>query len=281
MEKRKRVIILDMDETLEHGIYQSMYDIKDKLTMILRPNLDELIIKLQEVKKQGVDIILCTTANKLWVERFLTLKPEFRTVFNKILTRDNEEEWRNFSEEKYPVESKAKNENINLEWLKPVTTFGYDSVLYIDDNKMEGVRLQILFGITQGKLEKDVTYFSAFGYNGGRIAWDEILRYKKIANHNLEFSQKLAEYLETERNNPGCQMMCAVIDKFIDKDFVPGLTLVDEEYQEYDENFRQKILRLQNELKQLSGKLKIEVNYNKKELKELFDKDKKYPYEGI
>ena len=184
--ERKKAIIIDMDETLEDGIAQSKYDAGNKLTMVLRPYLDELIIKLNEAKQQGIDIVLCTTATELWVERFFKLKPEFKIIFDKILTRDNEEEWRNFTEEKYPLEHSARSQNVNLEYGKPVTTFGYDSVLYIDDNRLEGVRLQILFGITHGKLNKDVTYFSAFGFNGCRIACDEILAYKELAKQNIE-----------------------------------------------------------------------------------------------
>ena len=43
----------------------------------------KLIDKLKEAQKQGIDIILCTTARDSWVERFLNLKPEFRCVFDK------------------------------------------------------------------------------------------------------------------------------------------------------------------------------------------------------
>ena len=53
MEKTKKVIILDLDETLEHGIYQSRYDVGNQMTMVLRPNLDILLKKLYEVKKTG------------------------------------------------------------------------------------------------------------------------------------------------------------------------------------------------------------------------------------
>ena len=70
MEKGKKVIILDLDETLEHGIYQSRYDVGNQMTMILRPNLDMLLNKLYEVKKQDIDIILCTTARNIWIDRF-------------------------------------------------------------------------------------------------------------------------------------------------------------------------------------------------------------------
>lgn len=279
--ERKKAIIIDMDETLEHGIAQSIYDVGSKLTMVLRPHLDELIIKLNEAKQQGIDIILCTTATEKWVERFLNLKPEFKIIFDKILTRDNENEWRNFSKEKYPVEYQARKENVNLEYGKPVTTFGYDSILYIDDNKMEGVRLQILFGITHGKLNKDVTYFSAFGFNGGRIACDEMLRYNKIAKQNLEFANILREYIEAEKNEQGCNMMCSAIDKFMKKDFAAGLTLVDDEYSEEYNKHQQKILALQKELQTKSNELKLDVNMTKKELKQYLAKDKKYPYDEI
>ena len=281
MDSRKRAIILDMDETLEHGIPQSKYDAGNKLTMVLRPHLDELITKLKEAKQQGIDIVLCTTATNKWVERFLALKPEFKTIFDKILSRDNEEEWRNFSEEEYPIEYEARSQNVNLEYGKPVTTFGYDSVLYIDDNRLEGVRLQILFGITHGKLNKDVTYFSAFGFNGGRIACDEILAYKELAKQNIEFANILREYIEYERNEQGCNMMCSAIDKFMKKDFAAGLTLLDEEYSEQYNKHQQKIIALQKELQAMSKELKLDVNITKKALKQFFAKDKKYPYEEI
>ena len=104
MKNKSKAIILDMDETLEHGIFQGIYDVGDKYTMILRPNLDLLISKLKEVKKQGVDIILCTTAREEWVQRFFKLKPEFKNLFDKIYTRNNENEWRDFSKEKYQLE---------------------------------------------------------------------------------------------------------------------------------------------------------------------------------
>ena len=83
MENHKKAIILDMDETLESGRYRNKYDKNTDIIMILRPNLNILINKLQEVKKQGIDIILFTTARNEWVERFFKLKPEFKLLFNK------------------------------------------------------------------------------------------------------------------------------------------------------------------------------------------------------
>ena len=67
--------------------------------------------------------------------------------------------------------------------MKPVTTFGYNSILFIDDNKLESVRLQILFELTENKLEKDVTFFTAFGFNQGNN-YEKILSYKEKANQS-------------------------------------------------------------------------------------------------
>lgn len=282
----KKAIILDMDETLEHGIMQSRYGIGKNLTMILRPNLDELIDKLKEVKKHGIDVILCTTARDSWVERFLNLKPEFRSLFDKRYTRDNEQEWRDFSKEKYPIEYKAKNENINLEQFKPITTFGYDSVLYIDDNKIDSLRLKMLFEMGEGKLEKDVTHFTAFGFYGGRIAWSDILVYRNIASKSLGFSQMLEKYLQTERSDMGCRMMCTAIDKFINKEFKAGLTLIDEEFLAEYNMFSKRTTLLREELEKFSYELKEELDddifdFSTNELKEILNTDKKYPYQGI
>lgn len=282
----KKAIILDMDETLEHGIMQSRYGIGKNLTMILRPNLDELIDKLKEVKKHGIDVILCTTARDSWVERFLNLKPEFRSLFDKRYTRDNEQEWRDFSKEKYPIEYKAKNENINLEQFKPITTFGYDSVLYIDDNKIDSLRLKMLFEMGEGKLEKDVTHFTAFGFYGGRIAWSDILVYRNIASKSLGFSQMLEKYLQIERSDMGCRMMCTAIDKFINKEFKAGLTLIDEEFSAEYNMFSKRTTLLREELEKFSYELKEELDddifdFSTNELKEILNTDKKYPYQGI
>jgi len=109
MEDVKRAIVLDVDETLERGIIDG-----DEPIMMLRPNLDALIEKLKEAKEQSIDVILCTTAKQPWVDRFLNLKPEFRTVFDRILTRDNQEEWKKYSKEDYPLEYDAVSKDAAL-----------------------------------------------------------------------------------------------------------------------------------------------------------------------
>lgn len=291
MQNKKRAIILDMDETLERAMFKGSYGLDDNngAMMVLRPNLDELIAKLQEAKNQGIDIILCTTAREQWVERLLALKPEFRTLFDKMLTRDNEDDWKYFDTEANPIEYEARQVDLNVVDGKPITTFGYDSVLFIDDNKTEAYRLKRLFAITQGRLEKDVTYFSGFGFYGGEVSLLDILGYKKAADQNPDIAQKLEEYLKTERNNPGCHMMCSVIDNFISKKFTPGLTLADEEYStEYDLFYKQ-LSSLEEELEIMGYELSEQTGeelfgYTKSELAELeeyMSTDKNYPYEGI
>lgn len=277
MEKTKKVIILDLDETLEHGIYQSRYDVGNQMTMVLRPNLDILLKKLYEVKKQDIDIILCTTARNDWIDRFFKLAPEFKNVFDKIYSRDNEGEWKYYNKDIYPLENKAQNENINLETMKPITTFGYDSILFVDDNKIEELRLKMLFEMSKGKLQKDVTFFTGFGFYGGVIEWDKMLMYKKISNKDLKFSKKLNEYLEAERSNPGCNMICSVIDKFIKKDLIYGLNIVDDEYSKEYDVFINRLKALKLELEELSNKFEEkDFRYTTEELKKYICKDRKY-----
>lgn len=277
MEKTKKVIILDLDETLEHGIYQSRYDVGNQMTMVLRPNLDILLKKLYEVKKQDIDIILCTTARNDWIDRFFKLAPEFKNIFDKIYSRDNEGEWKYYNKDIYPLENKAQNENINLETMKPITTFGYDSILFVDDNKIEELRLKMLFEMSKGKLQKDVTFFTGFGFYGGVIEWDKMLMYKKISNKDLKFSKKLNEYLEAERSNPGCNMICSVIDKFIKKDLIYGLNIVDDEYSKEYDVFNNRLKALKLELEELSNKFEEkDFKYTTEELKKYICKDRKY-----
>ena len=116
MSNFTKAIVLDLDETLVHGYCNDKIEI-----MLLRPNIDKLIEKLQQVKEQNIDIILCTTSRNSWVNKFLELKPIFKYIFDRIYTRDNEEEWRYFDKKIFPLEYGAKCQNINLEYLKPIT----------------------------------------------------------------------------------------------------------------------------------------------------------------
>ena len=258
--------------------------------MVLRPHLDELLQKLKEAKKQGIDIILCTSATNQWVARFFRLKPEFFAIFNKLYTHDNISEWKNISPEKNPIEDRISRENPLVANGKPVTTFGYDSILFIDDNLLEGEILKQLFGKAGENLKKDVTFFSGFAYNGGSVPMTTMMGIQKLSAIDYELATKMKKYIEFENNNPGCKFMCRVIDKFMYKDFSPGLTLEDSNYWEmFNERFLKIRDRLQDELEELAwsvsssyGKLILSnPELLKQEAQEYMSSDKEYPYSGL
>lgn len=273
MENIKRAIILDMDETLEYGILQGKYVPDETGTMMtLRPGLDRLIEKLREAKTKSIDVILCTTAHDTWVERFLTLKPEFREILDKLYTKDNKRDWNN-------------------NWFcyqKPVETFGYDSILFIDDNVAEKYRLCDIYEDTQTQPAIDITYFSGFKFREQIDIYDLFI-YMEHAKQDNSFFSELQELLEIVRSEPGCDIMCLAIDNFIEKEFEQGLTIVDEKYsQEY--------AAFQNKRDELLEKMKIE-QFGKEhtfisksnllseeqiaELTKYMKSDKKIPFEGI
>lgn len=246
MSNFTKAIVLDLDETLVHGYCNDKIEI-----MLLRPNIDKLIEKLQQVKEQNIDIILCTTSRNSWVNKFLELKPIFKYIFDRIYTRDNEEEWRYFDKKIFPLEYGAKCQNINLEYLKPITTFGYDQLLYIDDNKLEEIRLQILFELTKGQLYKDITFFTGFKFYRKSMIWEKILDYCNGINENFNLNQRIKEYLKLEKLNPGCDMIISAINSFVNKPFKQGLSVLDKvyfnEYKQYDE----RMSKLQQEIQKI------------------------------
>lgn len=99
------------------------------------------------------------------------------------------------------MEYKAKDENINLEYSKSITTFGYDSILFIEDNRTEYARLDILFKLTEGKLKKDVTFYNVEKYLG-----------------------------DANKEDFECINMTKAIAFFEKKDFKIGLTYIDKNY---------------------------------------------------
>lgn len=252
MNSFTKAIVLDLDETLIHGYYNN-----DVQLIIIRPNIDKLASKLIKAKEQNIDIILCTTSRNNWVNRFFELNPVFKSIFDKIYTRDNENEWKNFDKELFPLEYSAKCQNINLEYLKPVTTFGYDQVLYIDDNKLEEVRLQILFDLLKGKLNKDISFFTGFKFYRKSIIWQKMLDYHNGITENVDLNNKLEEYQELEELNPGCNMIISAIDSFVNKPFKPGLSLLDEIYSNEYKKYNEKLIKLQQEIQYISKQEKM------------------------
>lgn len=267
MENIKRAIILDMDETLEHGMLKSniVYDQNGSM-MTLRPKLDILIKKLKEAKSQGIDIILCTTAHNTWVERFLTLAPEFKEIFDKFYTRDNKNDW-----------------NTTGCYQKPVETFGYNSVLFIDDSRAERNRLTDIYDDNQIIFPVDITYFSGFGF-GDQIDLNGLIRYIELAQQDGSIYPKLQELLNIVRDESGCNMMCSVIDTFVSKEFKHGLTIEDENYkQEYKiftDSRDDMIYELDDILWEKKDKIAI-TEQQRNQVIEYMGTDKKIPFENI
>ncbi len=267
MENIKRAIILDMDETLEHGTFKSNIVYGENGSMMtLRPGLDELIEKLKKARSQGIDIALCTTAHNSWVERFLTLRPEFKEIFDKLYTRDNEDDW-----------------NPTGCYQKPVETFGYDSVLFIDDNRTERNRLVDIYKDNQISSPIDITYFSGFSF-GDQIDLNYLIMYMELAQQDGNLYPKLQELLNIVRNESGCNMMCSVIDTFMSKEFKHGLTIEDENYKHEHKLFIDSRDDMINEFNDIlwekEGKITI-TEQQRKQIIEYMESDKRIPFENI
>lgn len=267
MENIKRAIILDMDETLEHGMLKSniVYDQNGSM-MTLRPKLDILIKKLKEAKSQGIDIILCTTAHNTWVERFLTLAPEFKEIFDKFYTRDNKNDW-----------------NPTGCYQKPVETFGYNSVLFIDDSKAERNRLTDIYDDNRIIFPVDITYFSGFGF-GDQIDLNGLIRYIELAQQDGSLYPKLQELLNIVRDESGCNMMCSVIDTFVSKEFKHGLTIEDENYKQEYKIFTDSRDDMIYELDDILWKKKDKIAITEQQRNQFIEymgTDKKIPFENI
>ena len=264
MDKLNRAIVLDMDSTLEYGETKvGLSEDTNNLFMTLRPNINPLIEKLKEAKNQNIDVILCTTASEPWVKTFLKVEPRFKEIFDKIYHSDNEQEWKRNNEEG-----------------KPVTTFGYDSILFIDDNTQEEDRLRKIFN--NEEIDKHVTYFSGFGFYTDTY---KIYELKKLSEKDADIANRFKKYIELLRDEPGCLFMCSAIDDFMNKDIETGIISIDYKYEEENKEYNEKVKILNNELQMKLREINeekrndfMDINEN---MKKYMDTDKKYPYEGI
>ena len=312
----KKAIVLDMDNTLECGVRNNSPE--RNYTMFLRPGIDEVVTKLQQAKEKGIDIILCTTGNNNWVERFLSLKPEFRELFTKIYSRDNQREWQGIiSYEEFPIESTFWNPN-----GKPVTTWGYNSVLFIDDAPAVKDNLEKIYADNTGNREGvmkiiqafskflpdeickgrrkydkddlakamkylpenilskfpskqiDTTFFNIPFYN---IDYNEITGIFDLLNDpniSSENREKIIQKIRHIENNPGCRMICEEVDKFMEKEFVPGLTMAEKDHEQEIKSYISKAREFRW-LPDTSYKCPQAV------FDEYMSQDRKGPYEGI
>lgn len=312
----KKAIVLDMDNTLECGVRNNSPE--RNYTMFLRPGIDEVVTKLQQAKEKGIDIILCTTGNNNWVERFLTLKPEFRELFTKIYSRDNKREWQNISSyEEFPIESTLWNPN-----GKPVTTWGYNSVLFIDD--AQGVKndLEKIYADITGDFEGAGKIIEAFSEFLPDEIYEEIENYDKddlakvmkylpenvlskfpskqidttffeIPFYNIDYNEltgifdllndpniipetreKIIQKIRHIENDSGCRMICEEVDKFMEKEFAPGLTMAKKDHEQEIKSYISKAREFRR-LPNTSHKCPQAV------FDEYMSQDRKGPYEGI
>lgn len=311
----KKAIVLDMDNTLECGVRNNSPE--RNYTMFLRPGIDEVVTKLQQAKEKGIDIILCTTGNNNWVGRFLSLKPEFREIFTKIYSRDNKREWQYINFEEFPIEITFWDHN-----GKPVTTWGYNSVLFIDDapgvkNELEKIYVdntgntegvykiieafsefipdeiyeeienydkddlaKVMKYLPENILSKfpskkiDTTFFNIPFYN---IDYNEITGIFDLLNDpniSSENREKIIQKIRHIENDPGCRMICEEVDKFMEKEFAPGLTMAEKNHEQELKSYRAKAFELRW-LPDTSYKCPQAV------FDEYMSQDRKGPYEGI
>ena len=311
----KKAIVLDMDNTLECGVRNNSPE--RNYTMFLRPGIDEVVEKLKQAKERKIDIILCTTGNNKWVERFLSLKPEFRELFTKIYSRDNQREWQEIiSYEEFPIESTFWNPN-----GKPVTTWGYNSVLFIDDAPGVKDNLEKIYADNTGNREGVMKIIQAFSKflpdeicKGRKYDKDDLAKAMKYLPENIlskfpskkidttffnipfynidyneitgifdllndpnissETREKIIQKIRHIENDPGCRMICEEVDKFMEKEFAPGLTMAEKNHEQELKSYRAKAFELRW-LPDTSYKCPQAV------FDEYMSQDRKGPYEGI
>ena len=94
-------------------------------------------------------------------------------------------------------------------------------------------------------------------------------------NINSETRKKIAEFIEHANTEPGCTMICAEIDKFMKKEFAPGLTMAEKDYEQEMKSYRDEELRLEILLPYSSYECTQDV------INEYMSQDREAPYIGI
>lgn len=238
----RKVIVFDLDETLR-SIETSIND--KNLKVVLRPKLTDLLKKLEEVKKDGVDSVIYTSASKNSVERYFLdkLPAEYRNVFKKIITREVLIEPKEKTRENYLY---RRNTNKMVTALTDDDNYDYDEILFFDDNRTEYQYLEELY---DEKLdtkfpvpEKNVTFVSLPFYPRKEVemyALKELAKENETRN-NSELSTKIREYFNLMIQEPGCRIMTEIIDDFVSKENKKGLVDINgtEEFDIYEEKLR-------------------------------------------
>lgn len=191
-----------------------------------------ILAKLKDVRKDGTDVIICTTASTESANKyFIDLLPEeYRDVFNKIYSKENP----------IPVRNNSKKELVYGGRNKPVTALDeYNQILFFDDNYTEANYLKTIYKNEIDAPNKQVD-FTSYPFNPPKA---EILySYKRLAEDNPEYASEINEYFSALLEEPGCETMIDRIDEFQKSDFVPGLTIDRDniELKKYKDNVKKK-----------------------------------------
>ena len=231
-----KVIVFDLDETLR-SVETEFNDNDSKV--VLRPKITDLLDKIIEVKKVGVDSVIFTSATLRSVNKhFLDKLPEkYRSIFTQIISRGNFPEPELNTRENYLY---RRGEN------KIVTALDYDEILFFEDSQTEYKYLEVLFDKeldTKYPIpNKSVTFVSMPFYP--RMQSD-MYALKKLAKQSDILKNSISEYFTLMINEPGCKIMTDIIDDFISKNNEKGLINIDiEEFDEYESNLRAKNIEI-------------------------------------
>lgn len=254
-----KLIVFDLDGTLRKLDFDENYE--QIINVRFRPKLKDLLVKLKKVHEEGIDVAICTSASTQSVKtHFIDCIPkEYKDLFTYIYTTNN----------KIQVERESKEKEVyGLNgWNKPVTSiYGYDQVLFFDDNINEGLMLKKLFFEEENFPNKQVV-FASYKYNP--LSAFELYAYKKLAPENTKMAKYADKVFSKELEEPGCNLMIEKIDEFKNTKFEKGLTIDDNN--PVMEKYKDDMLDLQEEIEAFLYNNKLWKDYNYY-IKEYYDK---------
>lgn len=233
-----KVIVFDLDETLRS--LETSIQNDSKVNVILRPKLLDLLKKVEQVKEQGVDSVIFTTASlKSARMYFLELLPaEYQKVFTKIIAAENYIE---------PEPGTRENYLYRLGRNKMVTALGYDEILFFDDNMGEYEFWKDVYDESISKKypvpDKSLTFVRLPFYPRKEVEMYSLKELAKDKNiNNDELVEKINSFFDLTLEEPGCKIMNNMIDDFVSNDHENGLTFIDgtEEYRNYYKKYYDK-----------------------------------------
>ena len=211
----KKVIIFDLDETLRKLEFDRSYE--KVLKVSLRPNINALLKKIKEVKEEGIDIMIYTTASSESAQKYFIdcLPKKYRDIFCRVISSDN----------KLKLEEKSKEREVygNNTSNKPVTAIeGYNQILFFDDNSTELEYLKEMYKQESDSPNKQVIFAS---YSYAPIKPYNLYAFKRMSEENNEIAEKVNMLFTKLLEEPGCALMIEKIDEFQQTKFVKGLSL--------------------------------------------------------